>query len=129
MVEKAITRVGWIGTGKMGKSMASHILKRGYPLNVYNRTASKADELVAAGATFMQPVEVAKQSDFLFLMLGYPKDVKDVLLDSEAGLLQHMRAGSVVVDCTTSSPALALEIASAAEACGVQAVDAPVSGG
>ena len=65
-------KVGWIGTGVMGKSMASHLMKNGYQLSVYNRTASKADDLISQGATFAEPMEIAKNSDFLFLMLGYP---------------------------------------------------------
>ena len=60
----------------MGKPMAQHILKNGHQLMVYNRTASKADDLVQAGAQFMEPVEIAKQADYLFLMLGYPQDVE-----------------------------------------------------
>ena len=104
MVEKTITRVGWIGTGKMGKYMAGHILKNGYPVNVFNRTESKADELVEAGATFMNPIEVAKTSDLVFLMLGYPQDVRSIVLEENAGLLYNMKPGSILIDCTTSSP-------------------------
>jgi 3-hydroxyisobutyrate dehydrogenase len=79
MVDKAV-KVGWIGTGVMGKSMVGHLLKNGYKMMVYNRTVSKTAELTAAGAKFMTPQEIAKQADFLFLMLGYPHDVEDVLL-------------------------------------------------
>ena len=64
----------------MGKSMAQHLMKNGYQLSVFNRTASKADELVKEGAIFAQPIEIAKESDYLFLMLGYPKDVEDMVL-------------------------------------------------
>lgn len=128
MVDKAI-RVGWIGTGVMGKSMAGHLMKQGYALSVFNRTASKADELVSAGATFMQPAEIAKSSDFLFLMLGYPHDVEKMVLDNEVGILQHMRPGSYLVDHTTSSPSLAIKIAELAKSSGIHSVDAPVSGG
>ena len=74
MVE-AGAKIGWIGTGVMGKSMAGHLMSRGHTLLVHNRTASKADELVANGAQFMSPIEIAQQADFLFLMLGYPHDV------------------------------------------------------
>lgn len=75
MAQTAIKTIGWIGTGVMGKSMCLHLLNAGYQLNVYNRTASKADELVSKGAKFLQPEELAKNSDAVFLMLGYPHDV------------------------------------------------------
>jgi len=81
---------------------------------VFNRTASKADELVAAGAQFASPQEIAEQVDHLFLMLGYPHDVQRMVLDKEVGILQHMRRGSTLIDHTTSSPSLAIEIAEAA---------------
>ena len=122
-------RVGWIGTGVMGKSMAGHLQKKGHTLSVYNRTASKADDLVAAGATFKQPAEVARDADVLFLMLGYPHDVERVVLDKEVGILQHMKKGSFLIDHTTSSPDLAIRIAEQASSQGIQSIDAPVSGG
>lgn len=121
-------QIGWIGTGVMGKHMAKHLMNSGYSLNVFNRTASKADELVAAGAKFMSAKEVAASSDILFLMLGYPHDVEDMMLGSQQ-LLTHMKAGSVVVDHTTSSPTLAEQIAVKAKELGIGSVDAPVSGG
>lgn len=60
MVTAGVSKIGWIGTGVMGKSMASHLMTKGHSLMVFNRTASKADELVSAGAQFMQPIEIAK---------------------------------------------------------------------
>ena len=129
MVETAVSKIGWIGTGVMGKSMAKHLMNKGHSLMVFNRTASKADELVSAGAQFMQPSEIAKSADFVFLMLGYPHDVKNMVLDETDGILQHMRQGTTLIDHTTSSPSLAEEIAVQAEAKGVHSVDAPVSGG
>jgi len=69
-------KIGWIGTGVMGKSMAGHILKHGFTMNVYNRTATKAQDLLARGAHFTSAIDVAKESDFLFLSLGYPRDVE-----------------------------------------------------
>jgi len=95
----------------MGKHMADHLIKNGHSLMVYNRTASKADELVAAGAQFMEPVEIAKQADFIFIMLGFPDDVRSVVLDETNGVINHMKSGSTLVDHTTSSPSLAEEIA------------------
>ena len=78
---------------------------------VFNRTASKADDLVQAGAQFMTPREIAEQADFIFLMLGYPHDVRKIVLDDTDGILQHMKAGSTLIDHTTSSPELAETIA------------------
>mmetsp|Transcript_7154 Transcript_7154/g.8217 ORF Transcript_7154/g.8217 Transcript_7154/m.8217 type:complete len:271 (+) Transcript_7154:2-814(+) len=95
---------------------------------VYNRTASKADDLVAAGAQFLEPVEIAKKADVIFTMLGYPKDVENMMLEKE-GIVHHMKQGSLLVDHTTSSPGLAEKIYHAALDRGVDSVDAPVSGG
>jgi len=79
--------VGWIGTGVMGKNMCKHVMNKGFNMQVYNRTASKADELVAAGAEFKNPVEIAKEVDVLVLMLGYPTDVEEMCLNAEHGIV------------------------------------------
>jgi len=113
----------------MGKSMARHLMEKGHTLMVYNRTATKADDLVKAGAHFRPPHEIAKQADCVFLMLGYPHDVRQMVLDQTEGILKHMRPGSTLVDHTTSSPGLAEQISQAATSFGVYSVDAPVSGG
>lgn len=124
-----MNKVGWIGTGVMGAHMCKHLMTKGkYITSVFNRTASKADMLVDAGATFKPAPEVAKDADFLFLMLGYPHDVEKMVL-SEEGVLQHMKKGSYLIDHTTSSPGLALKIAEVAKERGVHSIDAPVSGG
>ena len=102
-------KVGWIGFGVMGKSMAHHIIKGGYTANIWNRTKSKTDEAVGMGAKYMSPQEVAANSDVVFIMLGYPIDVRNMILD-EHKILHHMKPGSVIVDHTTSSPSLAQEI-------------------
>lgn len=123
------TRVGWIGTGVMGTSMCGHLLAAGYEASVYNRTRAKVEPLVAKGATAADsPRAVAEASDVIFTIVGYPQDVREVTLGTE-GTLAGARGGSVLVDMTTSEPALAREIFEAARAQGVQAVDAPVSGG
>lgn len=70
------TVIGWIGTGVMGESMCGHLMKAGYPMNVYNRTKEKASGLIDRGANWMKPAEVAKNSDMVIMMLGYPKDVE-----------------------------------------------------
>lgn len=113
----------------MGASMCGHILAGGYSVAVNTRTPAKADVLVARGAVYAPSVEeVAKASDVLMIMVGYPADVREVLL-GPAGALAHLRPGSVVVDFTTSTPTLAKEVAAAAAANGCFALDAPVSGG
>ena len=120
--------IGWIGTGVMGKSMAGHLINNGHKLLVFNRTASKADDLVQMGAEFQEPKVIAQNSDYLFLMLGYPHDVENMDL-GENGILPHMKQNSFLIDHTTSSPGLALKIFDMAKERGVFSVDAPVSGG
>lgn len=121
--------VGFIGTGVMGKSMAGHIQKAGYPLYVYNRTKEKTDELCEQGAVWCDgPAEVAKQADIIITIVGYPKDVEAMYLHEE-GLIQHASPGTVLIDMTTSRPDLAEVIWKQAKERGMHALDAPVSGG
>lgn len=96
--------------------MAMHLINKGHHLSVYNRTASKADELVAAGAKYMSPREIAQSCDYVFLMVGLPSDVQVMVLDSDFGILQHMKEGAYLIDHTTSTPSLAMEIAQVAKA-------------
>jgi 3-hydroxyisobutyrate dehydrogenase len=123
------TRVGWIGTGVMGASMCGHLLDAGYPATVHNRTREKAEPLLGRGAAWAaSPAEVAAASDVVFTIVGYPADVRSVILGPE-GVLAGAREGAAIVDMTTSEPSLAVEIHEAARAQGVAAIDAPVSGG
>lgn len=123
------TRIGWIGTGVMGSSMCGHLIRQGFQATVYNRSRAKAEGLVSQGAAWAEtPRKLAEQSDVIFSIVGYPRDVRDVILGPE-GALAGCRAGSVLVDMTTSDPSLAVEIYEAAKARGVTSVDAPVSGG
>jgi 3-hydroxyisobutyrate dehydrogenase len=123
------TRIGWIGTGVMGSSMCGHLITAGYPATIFNRTAEKARPLVDKGAKLADsPRAVAEASDVVFTIVGYPQDVREVTL-GENGTLAGARPGAVLVDMTTSEPALAVEIDQAARAKHVHAVDAPVSGG
>lgn len=128
MPEKKET-IGFIGLGIMGKSMAGHILRAGYPLVVYNRTKKKADELVAKGANWADsPAEVAAQSDIVLTIVGFPEDVEEVYLGKK-GLFTRGKAGSVYIDLTTSSPTLAQKLAEIGMEKGIHVLDAPVSGG
>ncbi|HEY1508622.1 MAG TPA: NAD(P)-dependent oxidoreductase [Solirubrobacteraceae bacterium] len=124
-----MTRIGWIGTGVMGSSMAGHLLKAGHDVGVYNRTKQRASSLIDNGATWYDsPAELAADAEVVFTMLGYPIDVREVVLD-EDGILGVMQPGSLLIDMTTSEPALAVEIHDAAAEQRVQSLDAPVSGG
>ena len=125
----APTKIGWVGVGVMGLSMCGHLLKAGYSVAVSTRTPAKADALVAAGAALCAtPAQVASQSDVVFCMVGFPSDVRSVILGDQ-GILSTLRPGGVVVDMTTSEPSLAVEVAAACAAKGCHAMDAPVSGG
>ncbi|MNK03106.1 2-hydroxy-3-oxopropionate reductase [compost metagenome] len=121
--------MGFIGTGVMGKSMAGHILNAGYELLVFNRTKSRAADLVEKGATWVDTVgELAEKADIIITMVGYPQDVKEVYL-AEDGILNKAKKGSFAIDMTTSSPILAREIYNKAKEKGIHTLDAPVSGG
>jgi 3-hydroxyisobutyrate dehydrogenase len=128
-VEPGRTRIGWIGTGVMGSSMCGHLIDRGFACTVYNRTRDKAAGLLDKGAAWADsPRGVAEQSDVIFTMVGFPADVRQVVLGDD-GSLAGSKPGSILVDMTTSEPSLAIEIADAARQRGVWSVDAPVSGG
>ena len=121
--------IGWVGTGVMGSSMCGHILDAGYRVTVTTRTKSKAQALIDRGAVWADtPAEVASASDISCAIVGFPDDVREVFLGS-SGLLAGASPGDIIVDMTTSEPALAIEIAERATAAGIAAIDAPVSGG
>ena len=121
-------RIGFIGLGIMGQHMAAHLLAAGHPLAVYNRSPDKAAALVAKGAVACpNPAQVAQQSDVIITMVGYPSDVEQVWLGAE-GIIAHARQ-ALLIDMTTSSPALAKRLAEESAKAGHQALDAPVSGG
>lgn len=122
-------KIAFIGIGVMGKSMAGHLLEAGYPLTVYNRTKSKADDLVSRGANWAEsPSKAASGADIVITIVGFPIDVEETYFGAD-GIFESMRPGGVVIDMTTSSPALAKRIAAAASEKGIGALDAPVSGG
>jgi 3-hydroxyisobutyrate dehydrogenase len=123
------TRLGWIGTGVMGRSMAGRLLDAGFTLTLFSRTRAKADDLLGRGAAWADsPAAVARASDVVFTMVGHPADVREVILGG-TGVLSGLRPAAIVVDHTTSAPALAAEIAAAARDRGAWSLDAPVSGG
>lgn len=124
-----LKNVGWIGTGVMGRSMCLNLINAGYQVSVYNRTREKASRLIELGATWCEsPVEVARQSDVIFTIVGYPQDVEEVIL-GEKGVVENAEKGAVIVDMTTSEPKMAELIYMRAKEKGIFALDAPVSGG
>jgi 3-hydroxyisobutyrate dehydrogenase len=127
--DESETTVGWMGAGVMGAPMAGHLLRAGYRLRVFTRTAARADELLQAGAKWAEsPRLAAAAADIVCLMVGTPQDVEQVVLGPD-GILPAMQEGATLIDFTTSSPSLARRIAEGAAERGVAAIDAPVSGG
>lgn len=124
-----MTSVAWIGTGVMGASMCRHLLNAGHPITVYSRTRAKSEALVASGATWAaSPRQAASAADIVFTMVGFPADVRAVYFGDD-GILAGARPGAVLVDMTSTSPSLAVEIHERAARQGASTLDAPVSGG
>jgi len=124
----AIKKVGFIGTGVMGSSMARHLQAAGFEVTVYNRTKAKAQPLLEEGMQWSDtPAELAASVDAVISIVGYPKDVEEVYL-GDKGVLST-KQGGIIIDMTTSSPKLAKKIYEAAKDKGVSSLDAPVSGG
>jgi 3-hydroxyisobutyrate dehydrogenase len=113
----------------MGRSMAGHLQRAGYPLHVFSRTREKAAALIEAGATWhASSGAAAAAADVVISMLGFPSDVESVYLGPD-GVVENARPGTLLIDMTTSSPVVARRIATAAADRGLSALDAPVSGG
>lgn len=122
-------KIGFIGTGVMGKSIVKHFLAAGHEVTVYNRTKSKTDELVEQGAVWQDtPGEVAAVSEIVFSMVGYPSDVEEIYYGAK-GIFSVESKNKIFVDLTTSTPTLAEKIYETTKERGAQALDAPVSGG
>lgn len=124
-----MTNIAFIGTGVMGQGMIKNFLKAGHTVHLYTRTKERALPLVELGATWYDTAQAAaEQGDVIFTVVGYPKDVEEVYF-GDHGIFKAAQQGKIVVDMTTSQPALAKKIADAAQAFGMEALDAPVSGG
>jgi 3-hydroxyisobutyrate dehydrogenase len=122
-------RIAFIGLGIMGLPMAKHLIAAGHALHVFNRTANKADEVVALGATrHADAGSAAAQAEVVITIVGFPSDVEEIYFGA-GGVLERASTGSLLIDMTTSSPTLAVRIHAAAKANGLEALDAPVSGG
>lgn len=128
-VSPSTTPVGFVGLGIMGKSMAHNILKAGFGLTVYNRTAAKAEELAGEGATVAaSPAEVARAADIVVVCVSDTPDVEAVLF-GDGGIVEGAHDGLVVIDCSTIAATATREFAARLGAHGVEMVDSPVSGG
>ena len=113
----------------MGVAMCRHLLEMHYPVTIFTRTRHKAEGLIEQGARWAHsPAQVIEQTDVVFTMVGFPKDVREVYLGG-SGLIRHARPGNVLVDMTTSPPSLAVEIYEACQSREAHFIDAPVSGG
>jgi len=122
-------KIAFVGTGVMGQGMVANLLKAGHEVAVYTRTKTKADGLLALGARWAaSPAEAARGADIAISMVGYPNDVEEVWRGPQ-GFMSSAKPGCVLVDMTTSSPALARSLAAEAAAKGFGPLDAPVSGG
>ncbi|MGE7760857.1 NAD(P)-dependent oxidoreductase [Peribacillus sp. NPDC097895] len=121
--------IGFIGLGVMGKSMARNLLKAGYEVFVYTRTKDKANDLLQLGAKWVKaPKDIAQNANVIISMVGYPSDVEEIYLGYD-GLIENGKAGTYLIDMTTSTPSLAVRIAEEAKKKGMESLDAPVSGG
>ncbi len=118
-------KVAWIGTGVMGAPMASHLAKAGYEVSAYNRTHSKASVLEPLVKAFETIQETVVEADIIFTIVGYPKDVEEVVNE----VMLHAKEGAIIVDMTTSSPTLANQLYIQGKSKGFKLVDAPVTGG
>jgi len=124
-----IKKIAFIGAGVMGASVVKHLLDSNYEVAIYTRTKEKARPLIEAGAVWADTVAAAvKDAQLVFTMLGYPVDVEEIYFGTD-GIFSTGKAGQILVDMTTSSPALAIRIAKAAAMFQMAAIDAPVSGG
>lgn len=122
-------KIGFIGTGVMGRGIINNLLKANYDVVVYNRTKAHAHSVLDNGATWADgPKAIAEAADLVITMVGYPKDVEEQYY-GDNGLFAGAHAGQIFVDMTTSTPTLAEQLAADGEKYGVKVLDAPVSGG
>lgn len=113
----------------MGHSMAGHLLAAGHEMHLYTRTKSKAGDLVEKGAVWEDSVaSLARNSEVIITIVGYPADVEEVYL-GEGGILAHAAPGTLAIDMTTSAPDLAVGLWEAGKEKNIKVLDAPVSGG
>jgi 3-hydroxyisobutyrate dehydrogenase len=122
-------KIGFIGAGVMGKFMILNLMKKGFEVEVYARNKNKIEDILEAGAIFCETIEsCAKDKDVVITIVGYPKDVEEVYL-SQKGILNSSNENTYLIDMTTTSPKLTIDIYNKAKEKGLKFLDAPVSGG
>lgn len=122
-------KIGFVGTGVMGTGIVNNLLKAGHAVTVYSRTKSKAKPLIDNGAIWADsPAKACLGNDFVLTMVGYPNDVRDVYFGKN-GILSVATNQQILIEMTTSTPSLAVELGNYADIHGLQILDAPVSGG
>ena len=122
-------KIGFIGAGVMGKFMILNLMKKGFEVEVYARNKEKIKDILNAGAIFCETIEsCAKDKDVVITIVGYPKDVEEVYL-SQKGILNSANENTYLIDMTTTSPKLTIDIYNKAKEKGLKFLDAPVSGG
>lgn len=127
--EMRMKKIAFIGTGIMGAPMVRHLMAAGFPVTVTSRTLSKCEPLVQDGATLATCTkDCVADADVIISIVGYPSEVEELYLGS-GGIIQNAKPGSVLIDMSTSSPALARDIHDAAAIHDILAIDAPVTGG
>jgi len=118
-------KIAWIGTGVMGRPMATHLIDAGYAVNVFNRTHQKAYQMEPAAKAFDSIEACIKDCDVIFTIVGYPKDVEETY----EVIMQHAKKDAILIDMTTSSPSLAIQLYQKSQSLGLHFLDAPVTGG
>lgn len=127
-MENTKLKIGFIGLGLMGRPMALNILKAGFPLTVYNRTESRTKEFKKLGAQVaLSPLELGQKSDVVITMVTGPKDVRQVVLGKK-GVAENCESSPIIIDMSTIGPSSAQEIAQDLKTCGIDFLDAPVTG-
>ncbi|MBQ9942189.1 MAG: NAD(P)-dependent oxidoreductase [Christensenellaceae bacterium] len=122
-------KIAFIGVGVMGRSMVRNLMKKGFPVSIYSRRKEKVLDVIADGAVWCDTIaDCVKDADVVITMVGYPKDVEEVYFGEDA-ILANAKAGSYVIDMTTTSPKLSKRIYAEAKEKGIYGIDAPVSGG
>ena len=122
-------KVAWIGVGIMGKSMVRNLMKAGFELHIYARTRAKVEDVIADGAVFHDTIaDCVRGCEAVITMVGYPKDVEEVYFSPNA-ILDSAEPGVLLIDMTTTSPALAEKLYEKGRERGYRVVDAPVTGG
>ncbi|MDY2581973.1 MAG: NAD(P)-binding domain-containing protein, partial [Clostridium perfringens] len=122
-------KIGFVGVGIMGKSMVRNLMKNDFEVSIFARNKEKVLDVISEGANFYPTIkECVSGCDAVITIVGFPKDVEEVYF-GENGILENVKEGTYVIDMTTSSPKLAVEIFEKAKEKGLKALDAPVTGG